>query len=228
MNDFLRHITLVKLPDDQYFREETAKRQIYLHHTAGNANAAGVIEDWARTDIRIATSFIIAGAPTHNTVSLWKDGQIYQAFSSRYWGYHLGLKATKLPPKSFTPMKLQQESIGIEICNWGWVTKRADGAFINYVGGRMNPDEIVDLGYDYRGYRYWHAYTDAQLASTKLLLQYLCSTWNIPTGYKGIEMFELDDRAFQGDPGIWTHGSVRLDKWDVSPQPKLIEMLESL
>ena len=227
MTDILRQIKLIQLPNDQYFREETEKHQIYLHHTAGNANAAGVIEDWARTEIRIATSFIIAGQPPHNKL-MWKDGQLYQCFSSKYWGYHLGLKATKLPPKSLTPMALQRGSIGIEICNWGWLTKRVDGKFINYVGGILSPDEVIDLGYDYRGYRYWHKYTDAQIATTKLLLQYLCEYWDIPTEYKGLEMFDLDDRAFRGESGIFAHCSVRPDKWDISPQPKLIEMLESL
>jgi hypothetical protein len=31
-----------------------------------------------------------------------------------------------------------------------------------------------------------------------------------------------------GDPGVYTHNSVRPDKTDVSPQPKLIDMLKKL
>lgn len=227
MTDILQQIKLVLLPSDQYFREETKKIQIYLHHTAGNSNPYSVIEDWARTDVEIATSFIVGGKPPKG-VDAWVDGQLFQCFSSKYWAYHLGLKSTKLPPGSKSPMFLQKSSIGIEICNWGWLTKRADGKYINYVGGIVSPEEVVDLGYDYRGYRYWHAYTDAQIETTKLILQYLCKTWNIPAEYKGIEMFDLDDRAFQGESGIWTHSSVRKDKWDCSPQPKLIDMLKGL
>jgi len=227
MADITSQIKLVLLPDDQYFREETPKKNIYLHHTAGNANAASVIEDWAHSDERIATSFIIAGPPPKG-VTEWTDGKIYQCFSSRYWAYHLGIKATKTPPGSLPPMQLQKQSIGIEICNYGWLTKRPDGKYINYVGGIMPPESIVDLGHEYRGYRYWHAYTDAQLASVSALVKYLCNKWEIPTEYKGIEMFELDERAFKGEPGIWTHSSVRIDKWDCSPQPKLIDMLKTL
>jgi N-acetyl-anhydromuramyl-L-alanine amidase AmpD len=227
MTDILKQIKLVLLPEDQYFREATPKTMIFLHHTAGNANPLSVVEDWARSEDRIATSFVIGGkSPTLS--SPWTDGQLIQCFSSSYWAYHLGVRASQMPPGSVSSSILQKQSIGIEICNFGWVKKRADGKFINYVGGIMKPEEIIDLGYDYRGYRYWHAYTDAQIETVRLLLLYLCEKWNIPQGYKGIEMFELDNRAFKGESGIWTHDSVRIDKTDCSPQPKLIDMLKSL
>lgn len=227
MPDIIQQIKLVQLPDDQFFREATPKSMIVLHHTAGNSNPYNVIEDWARTEERIATSFVVAGRPPKGVYN-WTDGQLFQCFSSSHWAYHLGVKATKMPPGSVSPMKLQKESIGIEICNWGWVVKQPDGRFLNYVGGVMSPNEVIDLGYEWRGYRYWHAYTDAQIETTRLLLLYLCNRWNIPKAFKGVEMFNLDTRAFKGEPGIWTHASVRKDKWDCSPQPKLIDMLMNL
>jgi len=35
-------IKQVRLKESQYFAEESAKTQIYLHHTAGNGNAEAV------------------------------------------------------------------------------------------------------------------------------------------------------------------------------------------
>ena len=227
MINILTQIKLVMLPEDQYFREVTPKTMIFIHHTAGNSNPLSVVEDWARSEERIATSFVIGGTPPKG-ITAWTDGMPVQCFSSNYWAYHLGIKATKMPPGSIAPMQIQKQSIGIEICNWGWVTKRPDGKFINYVGGIMSPEEIIDLGHDYRGYRYWHAYTDAQIETVRLLLLYLCEKWNITSTFKGMEMFDLDERAFKGESGIWTHTTVRKDKWDCSPQPKLIDMLKSL
>jgi hypothetical protein len=227
MSSVLERIKLVEFPEDQYFREETPKKQIYLHHTAGNANPFSVVEDWKRTPERVATSFVIAGKPTSG-MTQWTDGQIIQCYSSKYWGYHLGLKAANLPPGSKSPMEIQKTSIGIEICNWGWLTKNSKGNFINYVGGIMKPEEVVDLGTPYRGYRYWHNYTDAQIASVKDLLLFLGDRYKIPLTFKGMEIFDIDNRAFLGEPGVYTHTSVRKDKWDIYPHPKMIEMLRGL
>ena len=40
--------------------------------------------------------------------------------------------------------------------------------------------------------------------------------------------FELNTDALAGKPGIWSHTSVRKDKFDVHPQDELIAMLKSL
>jgi hypothetical protein len=39
-------ITQVSFSADQYIKEEYKKTQIYLHHTAGNANPIAVFNDW--------------------------------------------------------------------------------------------------------------------------------------------------------------------------------------
>jgi hypothetical protein len=35
-------------------------------------------------------------------------------------------------------------------------------------------------------------------------------------------------RAFKGEAGVYTHNSVRKDKIDIAPQPKIVEMLKNL
>jgi len=35
-------------------------------------------------------------------------------------------------------------------------------------------------------------------------------------------------RALRGEAGVYTHNSVRYDKVDIYPHPKMIEMLKSL
>lgn len=41
-------------------------------------------------------------------------------------------------------------------------------------------------------------------------------------------MWSVSNKALKGQNGLYTHNSYRRDKSDVSPQPKLIEMLKSL
>ena len=80
--NILNKIKKVDFPNDQYIREKTNKYQICLHHTVSpNNSVKGDIATWRRTTSRIATCIIIDAS-----------GTPYQLFSSKYWGYHLGIK----------------------------------------------------------------------------------------------------------------------------------------
>jgi N-acetyl-anhydromuramyl-L-alanine amidase AmpD len=232
MPDILSRIVLSQFPDDQYVKEETPKDTIYVHHTAGGASPFDVLEYWESTPERVATSFIIAGPPPKG-VTAWTDGQIFQAYSSKYYAWHLGGQAMLYPngkpAGAKGSLELNKKSIGIELCNWGPLHQTSDGRYLTVATGDIvNPARVLKLDTPYRGYLYWQAYSDAQLASLKDLIQYLVAKWNIPTTFKGMGMFDIDPRAQAGEPGIWTHTSVRTDKWDCSPQPKLVELLRTL
>ena len=213
------------LNEGQYIREAVRKNAIYIHHTAGSASPGGVKRWWNETKTRVGTAFIIGGKPTRASHT-WKDGELMQVFSSKYWAYHLGLKKANMPPGSASSRDLNSKSIGIELCNWGYLSKRADGKFYTYVNSVVPEEEVITLDWKYRGHYHWHRYTDAQLATLEELLLYLAHKYNIPAHYKGDKMFELDIRAFEGEAGIWTHTSVRQDKTDCSPQPHLIDILK--
>ena len=46
---------------------------------------------------------------------------------------------------------------------------------------------------------------------------------------KGVDAFDYHAEAFYGKvKGMWTHANVRKDKFDLFPQPNLIDMLLSL
>ena len=55
----IQKIVQHRLSKDQFFEEQSEKKQIYLHHTAGNGNAEGVARFWNSNDSRIATAFVI-------------------------------------------------------------------------------------------------------------------------------------------------------------------------
>ena len=220
----VNRIKWTPLKDDQYYREEVQKKTIYLHHTAGSSSPAGAIKWWNETPERVATAFVIGGKPTRPSDD-WKDGDLYQAFSSKYWAYHLGLKQEHLPPGSESSKLLNAQAIGIEICSWGWLTQK-DGKYTSWANAVVPAQDVISL--DYRGQRYWEAYTDAQLETLRELLLYLGDKFEIPLCYKGDAMFDLDMRAFRGEPGVWTHTSVRKDKTDCYPDPRLIKMLKEI
>ena len=113
--NILSEIKQAVFPETQYFKEETAKIQIYLHHTAGSANPNAVFSGWNMNTERIATSFVIGGKP--NKSNGYKDGIILQGFSSKYWAYHLGLKKEIFDKHNIPYQSLDKISIGIELCN---------------------------------------------------------------------------------------------------------------
>lgn len=215
------NIKQVQFPTSQYFQEQHPKKQIYLHHTAGNASGEQVFAGWASNSERIATCVSISGKGK-NTV----DGQIIQGYSSKFWAYHLGLKQQVFTKAGVKYQSLDKISIGIEICNWGQLTLK-DGKFYNYVNREVPADEVCTLEIPYKGYKYFHNYTDAQIASVKELLLLWKETYGIPLTYNE-DIWDISKRALAGEAGVYTHNSVRKDKVDIYPHPKMIEMLKSL
>lgn len=204
-----------RLSDDQFFQDVHPKKQIYLHHTAGGPSAVSVASYFQQKEGRVATAFVIGA-----------DGTIVQLFSSKHWAYHLGLKPEVFAEKGVDYKSLDKISIGIEICNYGPLAKR-NGYFYNYVGGKMDRSQITELKSKYKGHIWWQRYTDEQIESTRQLLVYLCDTYGISKEYADV-IFDIDKRALKGENGIFTHNSVRHDKSDIYPCPRMIEMLKNL
>lgn len=207
------NIKQVEFPLSQYFQEEHKKSQIYLHHTAGGPSGENVFKHWANNKERVSTC-----------VAISNDGTIVQGYSSRFWGYHLGLTAQPFAKFGVKYQSLDRISIGIEICNWGYV-KPKDGKFFNYVNREVK--DVIELDKPYKGYKFWHNYTDAQIESTRQLLKLWESRYGINIKYHD-DIWDLCKRALAAENGVFTHNSVRKDKSDIYPHPKMIEMLKSL
>lgn len=216
-------IKQVPLDKSQYYQEVYKKVQATLHHTSGAPSAVSVVNGWNKDERgRIATPFVISGIGK-NTI----DGQIIQAFSSKHFAYHLGVKEEVFKARKLPWKNLDKISIGIEICNWGGLEKIGE-KFYNYVDGEVPADQVCELDMPYKNYKYCHKYTDAQIESVRQLLLYLGETYNIDLTYSYDQMFTVNDKALKGENGLYTHNSYRRDKTDVFPQKKLIEMLQTL
>jgi len=224
-----KDIKQVDFPDHLYFREQTPKKQIVLHHTVSGRGVEGDINWWKENPQRIATAIIVK----------W-NGKKFQLFSSNYWAHHLGIRQNFLKSQGFSDYKtrnrlLNSQSIGIEIDAWGglvenngkWYPAKWDGG--KYVANtRISPVEnVTKYPEGYREFYGFETYTDEQIESVRKLLIYFSEKHDIPLGYnRGV--FEVSGDALSGKPGVWSHTSYRPDKSDVHPQPELIDMLKSL
>ncbi len=202
------------LPKEQYVANYTDKKQIFIHFTAGSPSAKNTISFWDYDTKKVATSFVIDG----------EDGTVYQAFNPHYWGWHLGIKGTK--------GKLDKISIGIEICSYGPLKQKNNKfyAWPKNWGVVVDSDNVYTLEKDFRGYKYFYAYSDKQLENLEKLLNVLVDYFNI----KVQESF--DESWFEYKPeliknateGIWTHVNVRKDKTDSYPDKRLIKILNRI
>jgi len=216
----------IQLEAGEFMADRTAKTGIVVHHTAGGPNAANVISGSWENDrtktggkLAVATSFVIGGPMSSNPAM---DGQIYMAFPDENWAHHLGTTRAN-------NVQLNRQTIGIEICNWGPITKTKDGKFITYVGSELAPEHVYQLSQPFRGFTWYHEYSDKQIASTRALILALATKWGInPKKVWNRQSFELSDTALTGGAGIWTHTNYRSDKFDISPSPKMIAMLNTL
>lgn len=238
------------LPEGEYVKQETAKKWIFIHHTAGRHNPYKVIDHWAADQRgRIGTHYVIGGQPASMSGAgtdedLQYDGQILQAFKDEYWGYHLG------KTKSGT---MHRGSISIEICSAGRLTER-NGKYYTWYNAEVHPDQVCTLDVPYKGTKYFHKYSEKQIESLKALLILLSEKHGIDLQVGVIgdlkknminnktagpspnlqlinanAAFEYSELACQGKVvGLLTHGQVRKDKDDVHPQRNLIEMLLTL
>jgi N-acetylmuramoyl-L-alanine amidase len=209
-------------PTNQFVKEEYPKSQIVLHHTVSGEGVTGDVNHWLRDPKRIATCILIA-----------HDGVIHQCFSSKYWGYHLGIKRDVFREHEIPYQRLDKTSIGIEIDSYGGL-KEKDGKWYNvydYKAKRWSkpiPDsKVVKYPNGYRGYYAFEKYTKKQIQAVEDLLIFWHERYGIPLDYNE-DMFDVSVDALKGKAGVWSHTSFRDDKSDIHPQKDLIKMLKGL
>lgn len=211
----------ISFPKEQYFQEVQVKNQIVLHHTVSNPQASqSDIEYWASDKARIATYAVISA-----------DGTVNKCFPSNQWAHHIGLKAEILQAAGFKDAGTRNEllnkhSIGIELdCCGGLVEKK--GKLFNVYGNPIDA-KLQIIQCDWRGYKRFQAYTDAQIGTLAELLPILMKEYEIPNYGIKDGNFDVRKDAIQGIRGIFSHSSFRADKSDLYPDSRLINMLKNL
>jgi peptidoglycan hydrolase-like protein with peptidoglycan-binding domain len=211
------------MPEDEYKKGPIKAEWLFLHHTAGWHNPYNVIKQWdADNNGPISTEFVMGGPSVRGNDTQY-DGELVQAFPAGNWGFHLGKNGSQ---------KMHINSIGIEVCNFGYVK---DGK--TYAGAAVDTNQIVTLAKPFRGHSTWHRYSDKQIENLKLWMEFIAERDGIDiraglpalVKQKGADAFEFNEDAYFGKiKGVWTHTNTRKDKFDMFPQQELLDMLVSL
>lgn len=210
------------MPPSQYCATTTKKSWLFLHHTAGWHSPYGVINGWSNDNRgQIGTEFVIGGQSIKGNDKQY-DGVVAQAFPKGYYAWHLGIGNTEL----------HRCSIGIEICNFGQIVKGE-----TWAGQPIVSTQVVDIKKSFRGFRYWHKYSDEQLKVLKELIYFIANRDNIDVKKglpelvktKGAAAFDMCSvPTVTKTPGLWTHTNVIKSKVDCFPQQELLDLLTSL
>lgn len=204
----------VKQPDSQYIKTVTPKTQIFLHFTAGGPSAKNVIGGWNADETKVSTAFVV----DRNT------GEVFECFDPKFWSFHLGINNTN--------GRLDKASIGIEICSYGPL-KKTDGKYYAWPKDwktEIKETSVYKLDKTFRGYDYFEALTDTQIANVEKLLRVLVKKNNIKVQPAfDTNWFEFNQNVIDKTlPGIWTHTTVRKDKSDLYPDKRIIDMLNRI
>ena len=220
------------LDKDEYVRDygKIEPLGFFLHHTAGWDNPFACVNSWNKDKRgRVATQYVIGGTNVKGNGSKY-DGVVVECFPNNYLGWHLGKVGN---------FKISKMSGGVELNNFGYLTKKGD-KYYTYVNTEVKPEFVCDLGYKFRGHQYWHAYSDKQIESLRLLILHLKDIYPkmdlvnglpklLKEGVHPKDAFEFNSDAYNAKQfGLWTHTNVRKDKFDCFPQPELVEMLKGL
>jgi len=220
------------LDKDEYVRDygKIEPLGFFIHHTAGWDNPFNTVSNWNRDKRgRVATQYCIGGTNVKGKEAKY-DGVVVECFPNNYLGWHLGKVGN---------FQISKMSGGVELNNFGYLKKKGD-KYYTYVNTEVQPEFVCDLGYKFRGHQYWHAYSNKQIESLRLLILHLRDIYpkmdlvnGIPKllkeGVHPKDAFEFNEDAYYARQfGLWTHTNVRKDKFDCFPQPELVEMLKQL
>lgn len=236
--DFSTKLEIKKyyLNPNEYFRTNEPKTSIFLHHTAGWENPYNVINDWERdTRGRIGTAYVVGGV-NPKTLDDRYDGEIVECFNPLTgYAWHLGIGNRPL----------HRNSIGIEMCNFGWLTKDSMSKYRTYVNSEVHPSQVEYLPKPFRGYQFYQKYSDAQIVAIRQLIIDLGKKTGIDVTLglqRRLKTLKDPYKAFSYDPsigdnahGLFLHTNVskpnrfgNFEKWDCWPQDELIEMIKTL
>lgn len=205
-----------------FYKHKHTKTKIILHNTVGVLRSD--IASLSKPDWHVSVPYVIA-----------RNGTIYELFDPTMWSYHLGRGAVggnKTNSKS---------SIAIELSSYGPLKRVNDNletmySNVSYTNSKgikkttgndvycsiQEREHFIELPIPYRGYSYFAGYTDAQLKSLNVLVDYLCNRFDIPKQILDetirYNIFSSSKES-QEYSGICSHVNfISNGKWDIGPE----------
>ena len=144
---------------------------IVIHYTAAGSGKASA-DYFAQTEVSYKDKGVVkkqkVGVSAHFVID--RDGTVYQCVSLNDKAWHAGVSEW---PKT-KQKNCNDFTIGIELANWGWLTKKPDGSWVTY-NGKAYTGPVVEAGG-----KMWEAYPEAMIASLNDVLAAVSFKLGIP------------------------------------------------
>jgi len=223
---FIREV--FPLDPKQYKQTKTRKRGITWHYTVNKCDPYQVIRTW-NNDSRgaVATHFVIGNRWREDTTHA---GRVLQAFSLDYYAHHILATRTGLTDRE--SLLINQNYIGVECCALGNL-EYINGKFYSIGRNRkieVQENEVCILDKPFRTYKYWHKLCDAQIeALEKLTFDLIVrEAFKMERRTFDASWFDLSWLALRRKRVLTTHTNFEHGKFDLMPQPEILDMLERL
>lgn len=122
---------------------------LVMHYTAsGGVDGKGDVDLFSRPSSKVSAHFVVG-----------RSGDIHQVVECNRRAWHAGRSVWKGRPNC------NDFTLGIELDNWGWLTKGADGLFRSYTGAIVPREMVVEARHK-NGITpalYWEAFPFAQI-----------------------------------------------------------------
>ncbi len=221
--------------DMEYYSDIHKKDKIIIMSSATSAHPLSYIGKIEAQRVllknkSIGTAFCIGGklesywlyeGKSHNINET--NGSIYKFFNEENWASFIRTGQ----PNDYS---INSSAIGITLCNMGGLILSKTGVMLNSMGLPVSDKDVFDLGRTWKGYRYFHAYTDEQLNVLYELIRWIISKYSlkISRGIYGQPLwFDTSRDALNNKSGIW-NGNNYSDSIDIYPHPQLIEILNKI
>lgn len=216
-----------RLPEGEYVDEIDAKQYIFISVNNGQHSPYEVIDRWASDQRgRVGAHYVIGGLAAHLDANKLSgsdrtyDGKVLQAIKDENRGFHLGRVKSH---------KLIKHSISIELCSSGYLEER-EGRYFTWYNQEVHPSQVVRLEKSYRGYRYFHKYSQNQLESLEALLKLLCEKHEIFHNSTDINKYKISNvdhfnENTKFNTSISSRDILRSDTISISPQEELLDLL---
>lgn len=189
-----------KIPQKNFYKTKHKKKQIILAGSLRKDNLH--IKRLSRKEYGNTKKWC--------TFSISREGAIYQHYDPRFYTDFMGIKT------------VDKQSISIVLENMGSVYYDND-TWVNWALEECPENRVFEK--NWKGCRYWEAYTENQFNSVVKLCLYLCDKYNIVLDSFGHNVSQENTKTFEG---IVTRSNFDSEYEDLNPSFDFKRLLNEL